>query len=246
MVRTRLDRALVDRGLISTRSRARDLILRGQVLVDGVPVTKPSTVIPESATVHLTDGADAFVSRAAWKLVAALDHFGYSADGVMALDVGASTGGFTQVLLERGACRVYAVDVGRDQLDPKLREDPRVVVYEGKDARDLTAGDIPDPIKAIVADVSFISLTKALPVPLTFAAPGAWLIALIKPQFEAGREAVGKGGVVRDSAARHRAVDHVRDWLSNQSGWTVDGVIESPVLGGSGNQEFLIGARKNG
>lgn len=245
MVRSRLDRVLVERGLVSTRSRARDLIVRGQVLVEGLKVTKPGVIIPEGASVCLADGANAFVSRGALKLAAALEHFGYRAGGVTTLDIGASTGGFTQVLLERGARRVYAVDVGRDQLDPTLRDDDRVVVYEGKDARFLTAVDLPDPIGAIVADVSFISLTKALPVPLSFATPGSWLVALIKPQFEAGREAVGKGGVVRDPADRQRAVDHVRDWLAHQPSWVVDGVIESPVPGGSGNQEFLIGARKN-
>lgn len=245
MVRARLDRVLVARGLVATRSRARDLITRGHVMVDGVTVTKPGLEIVESADVSLSDDADMFVSRGALKLAAALAHFGYQVTGTTALDIGASTGGFTQVLLEAGAQRVYAVDVGRGQLDRSLLEDARVISLEGTDARSLTQAQISEPVGAIVADVSFISLTKALPVPLSFASPRAWLIALVKPQFEAGREAVGKGGIVRDAADRQRAMSLVREWLAAQPGWSVDGVIESPLLGGSGNQEFLIGARKN-
>lgn len=245
MVRTRLDRLLVARGLVATRSRARDLITRGKVTVDGMSVAKPGLEISEDAEVSISDGANEFVSRGAQKLEAALAHFGYRPSGVTALDIGASTGGFTQVLLEAGARRVYAVDVGRGQLDRSLSDDPRVISLEGTDARTLSKEQIPEPVGAIVADVSFISLTKVLSVPLSFTVPGAWLIALIKPQFEAGREAVGKGGIVRDPADRERAVRIVRAWLAAQPDWAVDGVIESPLLGGSGNQEFLIGARKN-
>ena len=242
MVRTRLDRVLVERGLVATRSRARDLIARGCVTVDGATVTKPGLEIRPDAEVSLTGDVHAYVSRGSAKLRAALSHFGFEANGVTALDIGASTGGFTQVLLEAGARRVYAVDVGRSQLDPSLRQDPRVVSLEGTDARSLTPAEVPDRVGAVVADVSFISLTKTLPVPLSLTAPGAWLIALIKPQFEAGRRAVGKGGIVRDAADRQRAVDIVQDWLGRQPEWRVAGVIESPLLGGSGNQEFLIGA----
>jgi 23S rRNA (cytidine1920-2'-O)/16S rRNA (cytidine1409-2'-O)-methyltransferase len=242
MVRRRLDRVLVERGLVASRSRARDLIARGCVMVDGATATKPGLEIQPDAAVSLADDVQAYVSRGSLKLKAALAHFGFEAAGIAALDVGASTGGFTQVLLEAGARRVYAVDVGRGQLDPLLRQDPRVVSMEGTDARSLTPADVPESLGAVVADVSFISLTKALPVPLSLTAPGAWLAALIKPQFEAGREAVGKGGIVRDAADRQRAVSIVRDWLAIQPGWRVAGVIESPLLGGSGNQEFLIGA----
>lgn len=245
MVRVRLDRLLVDRGLVATRSRARDLIARGCVLVNGAAETKAGTEIRVGDNVSLAPGANSYVSRGAFKLSAALHHFGFDASGVVALDVGASTGGFTQVLLDAGARRVYAVDVGRSQLDPSLRQDPRVVSLEGTDARSLSAKQVPERVNAIVADVSFISLTKVLPVPLSFAAPGAWLAALVKPQFEAGREAVGKGGIVRDPADRQRAVDVVRTWLALQPGWSVEGVIESPLPGGSGNQEFLVGARRD-
>jgi len=242
MVRTRLDRVLVERGLVATRSRGRDLIARGCVTVDGATVTKPGLEIRPDAEVSLTGDVHAYVSRGSAKLSAALSHFGFEANGVTALDIGASTGGFTQVLLRAGARRVYAVDVGRSQLDPSLRQDPRVISLEGTDARSLTPAEVPDRVGAVIADVSFISLTKALPVPLSLTAPGAWLIALIKPQFEAGRRAVGKGGIVRDAADRQRAVDIVQDWLGRQTEWRVAGVIESPLLGGSGNQEFLIGA----
>lgn len=242
MVRRRLDRVLVERGLVASRSRARDLIARGCVMVDGATVTKPGLEIQPDAAVYLADDVQAYVSRGSLKLKAALAHFGFEAAGIAALDVGASTGGFTQVLLEAGARRVFAVDVGRGQLDPSLRQDPRVVSLEGRDARSLTPADVAESLGAVVADVSFISLTKALPVPLSLIGRGAWLVALIKPQFEAGREAVGKGGIVRDAADRQRAVGIVRDWLAMQPEWRVAGVIESPLLGGSGNQEFLIGA----
>jgi 23S rRNA (cytidine1920-2'-O)/16S rRNA (cytidine1409-2'-O)-methyltransferase len=165
-----------------------------------------------------------------------------SASRRSALDIGASTGGFTQVLLARGATRVYAVDVGHGQLAPRLASDPRVVSLERCDARRLDRALVPEPVGAIVADVSFISLAKALPVPLSLAGPGAWLVALIKPQFEVGPAAVGKGGVVRDPAARQQAVQTVRGWMAGQPGWRVCDVVPSPIAGGSGNEEFLLGA----
>jgi 23S rRNA (cytidine1920-2'-O)/16S rRNA (cytidine1409-2'-O)-methyltransferase len=171
-----------------------------------------------------------------------LAHFGFEAQGRVALDVGASTGGFTQVLLQAGATRVYAVDVGRGQLDARIAGDERVISLEATDARTLSSELVPEPVDAIVADVSFISLTKVLPVPLSLASANAWLVALVKPQFEAGRQAVGKGGVVRDASDRERSVETVREWIAKQPGWTVNGVIDSPIVGGSGNQEFLLGA----
>ncbi len=184
-----------------------------------------------------------YVSRGGLKLEAALDAFGFDPKGRVALDVGASTGGFTDVLIARGAAKVYAVDVGRGQLHAKLRVNPRVVALEGTDARALDRPVIREEVTAIVADVSFISLTLALPAALRLAAPGAWLVALVKPQFEAGREAVGKGGIVRSEADRQKAVAKVRTFIEGEAGWTVVGEIASPIRGGSGNEEFLIGAR---
>jgi len=171
-----------------------------------------------------------------------LDAFGFDPEGRVALDVGASTGGFTEVLIARGAAKVYAVDVGRGQLHAKLRVNPKIVALEGTDARALDRKVIRDEVTAIAADVSFIGLPLALPAALGLAAPGAWLVALVKPQFEAGRAAVGKGGIVRDEAARRQAVAKVRHFIE-QAGWMVEGEIASPILGGSGNEEFLIGAR---
>lgn len=242
MVRTRLDRVVVERGLAATRSRARDLILRGCVIVDGVVSNKPGQEINKDVVVGVAPECTDYVSRGAVKLAAALEHFGFEAKDRVALDVGASTGGFTQVLLQAAATRVYAVDVGRGQLDPRIAADDRVVSLEATDARSLTRELVPEPVDIVVADVSFISLTKALSVPLALARPGAWLVALVKPQFEAGRQAVGKGGVVRDAADRERSVETVSAWIASQPGWTVTGVIDSPLVGGSGNQEFLLGA----
>jgi 23S rRNA (cytidine1920-2'-O)/16S rRNA (cytidine1409-2'-O)-methyltransferase len=237
----RLDRLLVDKGLAATRSRAADLIRLGAVSVGGVTALKPGALLDPCASLSVVSGAS-FVSRGGLKLVAALDGFGLDPKGRIALDIGASTGGFTEVLLERGGERVFAVDVGRDQLHPKLRDDTRVVVLEGTDARRLNASIIKGPVRAIVADVSFISLTKALPAALRLAAPSAWLVALVKPQFEAGREAVGKGGVVRDAEARGKAVAEVRAFIERAPGWKVFAEMPSPILGGSGNEEVLIGA----
>lgn len=243
--RDRLDRVLVARGLVTTRSRARDLILRGEVRVGGTIVDRPAVVV--GADQSITVGAAArHVSRAAVKLAAGLDAFAVSPAGAVCLDIGASTGGFTQTLLERGARHVVAVDVGRDQLDASLRADPRVTSLEGRDARSLTIADLPELPGLVVADVSFVSLTLALPVPLSLAAPDSRLVALVKPQFEAGRAAIGKGGIVRDPADEERAVDEVRAWLDAQPGWRVLGVVASPISGGDGNREHLIGAERHG
>ncbi len=244
--RMRLDQMLVDLGLAVSRSRARDLVQRGFVRVDGVVCDKPARDVTATAAILIAEDAPHYVSRAAEKLLHALDHFAFDVTSRVALDVGASTGGFTEVLLQRGAARVYAVDVGTGQLHASLRAASRVVVLEQHDARGLTMEHIPEKVAAIVADVSFIGLAKALARPLTFAAPGAWLVALIKPQFEAGPDAVGKGGIVRDAGVRAAAVRDVEQWLAAQQGWSVLGVIASPILGGSGNTEFLLGARRDG
>ncbi len=244
-MRLRLDKALLERGLAPTRSRARDLIVRGMVRVDGAVSCKAGTVVAEDAELVLTEPS-AYVSRGGLKLAAGLDAFGLTPEGRTALDVGASTGGFTDVLLARGARHVFAVDVGHGQIHPRLAADARVTSLEGQDARALTAAEIPEPVSAIVADVSFISLEKVLPAALGFAAPGAWLVALVKPQFEAGRAAVGKGGIVRDAGVREAQAAKLADWVAQQPGWRVVGVVSSPIEGGSGNQEFLLGALCDG
>lgn len=238
----RLDVVLVELGLAATRSRAQDLIRRGLVEVAGKVELKPGAGVAANANVHVAEGAGAHVSRGAVKLTAALDHFGFEVRGFAALDVGASTGGFTEVLLERGALRVYAVDVGHAQLHARLAAEPRVVVLEGCDARTLDATLVPEPVGAIVADVSFISLRKALTAALALAQDGAWMVALIKPQFEVGRAGVGKRGIVRDPALRRHAIAMVGDWIAAQPAWRVCGVIPSPIAGRSGNEEFLLGA----
>jgi 23S rRNA (cytidine1920-2'-O)/16S rRNA (cytidine1409-2'-O)-methyltransferase len=242
--KTRIDQRLVAEGLAPSRARAADLVRRGCVTVAGLPALKPGALVAGDAPLAVAADAGDHVSRGSLKLIAALRTFGLSPHGVVALDVGASTGGFTEVLLAEGATKVYAVDVGRDQLHERLRADPRVVSLEATDARTIDEGLIPEPVTAIAADVSFISLTQALPAALRRAAPGAWLVVLVKPQFEAGREAVGKGGIVRDEKDRDRAIDRVRTFLEGE-GWRVLGVIESPITGGSGNVEFLIGARRD-
>jgi 23S rRNA (cytidine1920-2'-O)/16S rRNA (cytidine1409-2'-O)-methyltransferase len=241
--KSRLDVALVKRGLASSRAQAADLVRRGQVSVAGALASKPGALVRNDAPLALDPDAGKYVSRGALKLEAALAAFSFHAKGKVALDIGASTGGFTDVLLARGACKVYAIDVGKDQLHTRLRADPRVVSLESTDVRALDAARIQDEVMAIVADLSFISLTQALPAALALAAPGAWLAALIKPQFEAGRAAVGKGGIVRKAEDRERAISRVRGFIEAQAGWTLLGVIPSPILGGSGNQEFLLGAR---
>ena len=228
--------------MAATRAQAADMVRRGCVTVGGVKAVKPGAMVAPESVVAVASGAAPYVSRGGLKLVAALDAFGFDPKGRVALDVGASTGGFTDALIARGAAKVYAVDVGSGQLHAKLRVNPRVIVLEDTDARSLDRSMIGEEVTAIVADVSFISLTLALSAGLSLAAPGAWLVALVKPQFEAGREAVGKGGIVRDAAERERATAKVRDFIES-AGWRVTGEIASPILGRGGNAEILIGAR---
>ena len=241
--RTRLDEALVAVGLAPSRSRARDMVLRGMVTVDGTPETRPSRQVSPAHALQVGDPAARYVSRAALKLVAGLDTFGFDPLRLTVLDLGASTGGFTQVLLERGAVRVLAVDVGHGQFDPRFAADRRVVLREGLNARNLTAADLGGyPVQAIVADLSFISLKLALPPALSLAEPGAWGVFLVKPQFEVGREAIGKGGIVRDPQAARAAAEEIARWLAEDRGWSVLGFRPSPIAGGDGNTEFLLGA----
>ena len=240
--RKRLDILLTDSALARTRSHARDLIARGHVSVDGEVVHRPATLVDEDARLEVAEGAANYVSRSAVKLAAALDAFGFDPSGRHALDIGASTGGFTQVLLERGAAHVTAVDVGRGQLDFEIARDLRVTALEDFDARDLTEKELVEKVTVIVADVSFISVTKVLPAALALAAQGCWLVALVKPQFEVGPDGVGKRGVVRDEVAQARAVANVLAWMESQYGWSVTGEMRSPIRGKGGNQEFLIGA----
>lgn len=239
--RRRLDQRMVDQGLAPSRARAQAMIRAGAVLIAGVPATRAASTAEGSITVDADPCP--WVSRAALKLDHALDHFALAPHGVAA-DIGASTGGFTQVLLARGASRVYAVDVGRDQLHPSLLDDPRVVDLSATNARTLN-GDVLPPLEWIVSDVSFISLGKALGPVLSLARPGAMMVALIKPQFEAGPGRVGKGGIVRDPAIHTEARNGVRHLLTD-AGWSVLGETESPITGADGNREFLIAARRSG
>ena len=241
----RLDRALVDRGLAPTRARARDAVMRGAVRIDGVVATKPGREVGPEATLALDDPAARYVSRAALKLLAGLEAFGIDPAGLRALDVGASTGGFTQVLLERGAAHVTAIDVGHGQLDASLADDPRLRSIEGLNARDLSAGHLDDAPDLVVADVSFISLRLALPPALDLAAPGARAVLLVKPQFEVGREGIGKGGIVAPERARETA-ETLRGWLDGLPRWRALGLVPSPIVGGDGNAEWLLGGAKEG
>lgn len=244
--RMRLDELLVHRGFFGSRSRARDAIERGTVRVGGVLAAKPGAGVAQDAPITVEDPARAYVSRAALKLIAGLDRFGLDPSGRQALDIGASTGGFTQVLLERGARHVVAVDVGHGQMDALLRADPRVSCLEGVNARDLDRahlGDIaPD---FLVSDVSFISLKLALPPALKLASQGANGIFLVKPQFEAGREAIGKGGLLRDPDEGVRVAERLRDWLDGVPGWRSIGLYPSPIEGGDGNREYLLAGVKD-
>jgi 23S rRNA (cytidine1920-2'-O)/16S rRNA (cytidine1409-2'-O)-methyltransferase len=241
--KTRLDQLMTLKGLAPTRSRARDLIKRGAVLVGGKVEKRAGVNLPAGVDIAVTEDWSGYVSRGSLKLAAALDTFGFDPLGQVALDIGASTGGFTQMLLRRGARRVYAVDVGAGQLHPDIAGDPRVVNLENTDARRLDGTLIPEPPGAITADVSFISLAKAMPAALALAAPGTWLVALVKPQFEVGREGIAKGGIVRSEALRHEAVEAVAGFFRAQAGWRVEGTLQSPIEGQSGNMEYLLGAR---
>jgi 23S rRNA (cytidine1920-2'-O)/16S rRNA (cytidine1409-2'-O)-methyltransferase len=243
VTRRRLDDELVRRGLYASRSRARDAVLRGTIKVDGSTASKPAQPVLETAAITIADAARDYVSRAALKLKHALDLFAVPVKARMALDLGASTGGFTQVLLEAGAAHVTAIDVGHGQMDERIAKDPRVTLIEGLNARDLDRSNIGHAVDLVVCDVSFISLKLALPHALDMAEPGAWLVALIKPQFEVGREALGKGGIVNDAAAHQRVCADVRLYIESR-GWAVEGLAPSPVEGGDGNREFLIVARK--
>jgi 23S rRNA (cytidine1920-2'-O)/16S rRNA (cytidine1409-2'-O)-methyltransferase len=242
VTRTRLDDELVRRGLYPSRARARDAILRGTVKVDGIVAVKPAQGVTVQSAIAVADDAQHYVSRAALKLKAALAAFAIKVKGRRALDIGASTGGFTQVLLEEGASHVTAIDVGHGQMDPRVSAEPRVTAIEGLNARDLTRNHLSGPIDLLVSDVSFISLKLALPAALALAEPGAALIALIKPQFEVGRAAIGKGGIVTDATAHDAVCRDIAKFLEKQ-GWQVEGMIPSPVAGGDGNREFLIAAR---
>jgi 23S rRNA (cytidine1920-2'-O)/16S rRNA (cytidine1409-2'-O)-methyltransferase len=241
----RLDQLLLNAGLVASRSRARDAISRGTVRVNGRVVTKPSSTFPASAVIEIDDPAQAYVSRAALKLKAALDAFGLDPAGLDCLDIGASTGGFTDILLERGAAHVIAVDVGHDQLHPRLRADERITNYEGLNARVLDEEHLEDrAIGAVVSDVSFISLKLALPPALSFAEPGAFCVLLVKPQFEAGREAISKAGLLKDPDSAPAVAAELERWLTEDMGWQSLGLIPSPITGGDGNVEYLLGGRK--
>ena len=240
----RADQLLADRGLAESRTRAQALILAGLVYTGDRKVEKAGQALPPDAPLEVKGKDHPWVSRGGLKLDHALAQFGWDVTGAVAIDVGSSTGGFTDVLLTRGAAKVYAVDVGHGQLAWKLREDPRVVVLERTNARHLTADQIPEPIDLVVCDASFIALSKVLPAALDLAKPGAWLAALIKPQFEAGKGEVGKGGVVRDPAVHQRVCDDVVGWLDS-IGWGVIGVTTSPITGPEGNIEFLVTAMRH-
>jgi 23S rRNA (cytidine1920-2'-O)/16S rRNA (cytidine1409-2'-O)-methyltransferase len=244
--KTRLDQLLVDRGLAETRTRAQAMVLAGEVFAGERRLDKPGQPVAGDLDVAIRRRTGDWVSRGAHKLIGALDRFALDPTGAVALDVGASTGGFTEVLLTRGAARVYAVDVGHGQLHARLREDERVVVLERTNARYLDRRLVPEPVDLVVCDASFISLTLVLPPALALARAGARLVALIKPQFEAGRGEVGKGGVVRDPAVHAAVCARIRDWLTDEMGWVVEGTAPSPITGPKGNREFLLVARRPG
>jgi 23S rRNA (cytidine1920-2'-O)/16S rRNA (cytidine1409-2'-O)-methyltransferase len=243
MARARADQLLAERGLAESRAKAQALILAGLVFSGERKIEKAGQMLAADAELSVRGKAHPWVSRGGVKLAHGLDHFGWGVAGAVALDVGASTGGFTDVLLERGAAKVFAVDVGTNQLAWKLRQDPRVVVHEQTNARYLTDAVVTEPVDIVVCDASFIGLAKVLDAALGFAGPGGRLIALVKPQFEAERHEIGKGGVVRDPAVRTRVCEAAADWLRSR-GWRVVGVTESPITGPEGNVEYLLAAEK--
>ena len=240
----RADLLLVALGLAESRARAQALILAGKVFSDTKRVEKAGDLLADGAPLEVRGQDHRWVSRGGLKLAHALTHFGLNPEGRVCLDLGASTGGFTDVLLQHGAAKVYAVDVGHGQLAWKLRQDPRVVVLEKTNARYLDASAIPEPVGALVCDASFIGLRTILSAPLALCAPGAFTVALIKPQFEAGPGQVGKGGVVRDAALHRSICTMIADWWAALPGWQVLGITESPITGPEGNKEFLIAARR--
>ena len=243
MAKQRADQMLVDRGLAESRTRAQALIMAGLVFVGDRKVEKPGQPLAADAILDVRGRDHPWVSRGGIKLAHGLDHVGWDVTGAVAIDVGSSTGGFTDVLLSRGAARVYAVDSGTNQLAWKLRQDSRVVVHEQTSARILTAAHVPEPIDLVVCDASFIALAKVLPVPLGFVRPGGRALVLVKPQFEAGRDEVGKGGVVRDPAIHARVCDAAAAWFVGE-GWDLVDVTKSPITGPEGNVEFLLAAVK--
>ncbi len=236
--KVRLDIALERAGLVPSRARARDAILRGTVLVNNAPAAKPGQLVGPDDALALNDPASGYVSRAALKLIGGLDAAGIDPSGKTCLDLGASTGGFTQVLAERGATKIYAVDVGHGQLHPDIAALPAVISLESTNARDLDRSLIPDPIDLLVSDVSFVSLTKILEAPLSLCAPNAHAVLLIKPQFEVGRDHIGKGGIVIDGPHVAASVEAVIDMLSER-GWRLIVKIASPIKGGDGNAEYI-------
>ena len=238
----RLDQALVERGMAESRAKAQAAIMAGLVFSGDKRLDKPGQSVAADLALELRGKPHPWVSRGGIKLKHAIDYFGLDAAGRICIDVGASTGGFTDVLLQHGAAKVYAVDVGEGQLDWRLRNDPRVAVLEKTNARHLTAEQIPESLDAVVCDASFIGLQTVLPAALGMVRPGAFAVALIKPQFEVGRERVGKGGVVRDPALHDEVCQRIRDWWSGLAGWRVIGIEPSPILGPEGNREFLIAA----
>lgn len=241
--RTRLDQALEARGLLPSRARARDAILRGTVSVNGLAVRKPHQLVSKTDAIGLDDPAARYVSRAALKLIAGLDAGGIAVAGRTCLDLGASTGGFTQVLLERGAAKVYAVDVGHDQLHEMIRRSVRVVVLEGQNAKALTTAQVPEPVDLLVCDISFVSVIKVLAAPLELCRPGAEAVILIKPQFEVGRDNIGKRGVVTDEAAIAPATGAVIAFMA-EVGWAHRLSLPSPIAGGGGNRETVAVFRR--
>ncbi len=244
--KTRLDVALVERGLAETRAAAQRLVMAGLVFSGERRLEKAGQGIGPDTALEVRGQPHPYVSRGGLKLEKALDHFAIPVAGRLALDVGSSTGGFTDCLLQRGAAKVYAVDVGTNQLAWKLRSDSRVVSLEKTNMREVTVVLIPEPVELIVCDASFIGLRTVLPAALALAAPGAHLVALIKPQFEVGKGRVGKGGIVREPALHKEVCATITDWLADQPGWRVLGVTESPITGAEGNKEFLIAGHFSG
>ncbi|WP_419760017.1 TlyA family RNA methyltransferase [Acidisoma sp.] len=243
--RVRADKLLTDRGLVESLARAQAVIMAGQAFIETRRIAKAGDLLPEDASITLKGQDHPWVSRGGVKLAHGLTHFGFAAEGRVCLDIGASTGGFTDVLLSAGAAKVYAVDVGHGQLAWKLRSDPRVVVREKTNARLLTAREVPEPVRALVCDASFIGLTAVLPAALGLCEPGAWAIALIKPQFEAAPHEIGPRGVVTEPSVREEVCERIGTWWSRLPGWRVAGISESPITGPEGNHEFLIGAVKS-